>query len=281
MNIEEYLEGMHRVIRENFQTNDSTGGMPVAKVALLVNHSLPENYRSFGFEKFKDALRVLEEQKAIRLGFDSKGAFSLWLAEPLRRVVACLPTPGAFRSLRKDVWFAFVASLPAGHRFLNRKTGQVRVGVSSPLQPADEWIEFSPISQEVELDAARRFVEANGLDGQEIRDALQSHRWYVEFGKALSANSPLLASQWNRERSRRIIDIVQCWCKQNGIDEETVFQSGPVIQPIESKTRSSSEANQLRYLLLASIDRLSTEEVLNLHLPARCLVEVLRPDLLK
>ena len=228
MNANEYLGQVYRLIQENFRTNDATGGMPAATVAYLVKQSLSDDYKFLGFPKFKDVLNSLELRGLIRTGNDSKQALAVWLtptAESSATGHLPLPLPPRPRlhRLKREVWFAFLAGLPAGGRYLNRKTGQVRVGVPEKL-PSGEWAEIFPIDPELDREEARQFIKEKNISDPEIVAAIDSPRWYVDFPTKLSVSRPTEASEWNYSRSSRTIALVNTWCESNGIDHELVFQ---------------------------------------------------------
>ncbi len=280
MNGEEYLSEVYRIIRENFRSSDPSGGMAVASAAYLVKHVLGHDQTVFGFEKFKDVLQVLEKRELLQTGSDSKSAFAVWLtekaaasAQPIAQSIA------RFRPLRNQVWFAFVSATPAGGRFLNRKTGEVRIGVTD--HPADDdWVEITPIDSSAEREIALRFLKERGIEDQDIITCVSSERWYVEFPKALARNNPTLARDWKRERSQQVIEKVNAWCERHDVNKRLVFDEVPTSPSKGAVRNFESPEKQLRQLLLAVVHRMPTDELLRLHLPAYQVVAVLRPELL-
>jgi hypothetical protein len=284
MNSNEYLSEVLRIVRENFRSQDPTGGMSVAAAALLVKRALGHDQTEFGFFKFKDVLNVLEERGLIRTGPDSKGAFALWLADATSstpQVAQSLPgNHDRFRPLRNEVWFAFISQSPLGKRFLNRRTGDVRVGVVDRDLPSDEWAEIKPLDPEAEREEARRWIRARTLEDSEILNSVAAPQWYMEFPKVLLGRNPTLAADWKRDRSKRVIETVKGWCLQNSVDQELVLAKPYLPAPVAVTRSRDVSRSQIRRLLMLVLERMSTEELLRLNLPAREVVAIMRPELL-
>ena len=284
MNAQEYLSDAFRIISENFHSNDSTGGMTAASVALLVKRIVGD-HRDYGFPKFKDVLAALASEGRLRTGANSKDAFSLWLTEDAAPPAKPFQSSDRFRPLRNQVWFAFIASQPEGKRYLHRTTGDARVGCSE--SPGESWAEIHPISSDDERNSARQFLENKGVDDIEIQSAIDGGRWYVDFPQQLAIKSRHLAVEWKRERSSRVIDHVKKWCDQENVDQEVVFENFVSAKPPSTMRFAESMRNvgpandNLRRVLLEAIQRMSTDDLLRISIPASHLITVLRPDLLR
>jgi hypothetical protein len=281
VNVEEYLAGVQRLVQESFRTNDPSGGMPVAKVAYVAKHACGD-HKTYGFFKFKEVLQELEKRGLIKTGTDSKGAYAIWLpgssavTEPTQ-----LPQSWEkFRGLYSKVWFAFVSAIPAGRRFFNRRTGEVQLGASQQLEPADEWVEITALDSESERAKARQFVSEKMPGDAEILAAVESPRWYVGFPRLLRQRNLQLAAEWNRGRSNRVIEVARGWCERNRVDQELVFQRDYFKARTSAPSTSHAGGHQLKSLLLSALSSLTTEELLRLPIPARQLIAVVRPDLL-
>ncbi len=281
MNVEEYLSQVYRIISENFRSNDPTGSMAVASAAYLVKRTLGHDQTAFGFAQFKDVLQELEKRGLLRTGPNSKNAFAVWVTGKGTGVAPqAVQTAERFRPLRNPVWYAFISEAPAGRRFLNKKTGEVRVGVTDRPTDGEDWVEITPIDRRQEQENALKFLSEKEVHDPTISASVNSERWYREFPNKLAEQHPALALEWKRERSRRVIEAAQAWCKQNSIDESLLFEDVPPGRP-QGAGRSPAPAGMpLRELLLAAIQRMSTDELLRLHFRAQQLVAVLRPELL-
>lgn len=282
VNVEDYLSGVQHLVREGFRTNDPSGGMPVAKVAFLAKRALGD-HTVHGFFKFKEVLQQLEERGLIKTGVDSKGAYAIWLLEPSATAEPKQALPQnreRFRGLNSRVWFAFVSAIPAGHRFLNRRTGEVQLGASQQLEPADEWVEITVLDSESERAKARQFVNEKMSGDAEILAAVESPRWYVDFPGLLRERNPQLAAEWNRGRSNRVIEVARGWCERNHVDQSLVFERDYFKARTSAPSTSHAGGQQLKSLLLSALGSLTTEELLRLPIPARQLIAIMRPDLL-
>jgi hypothetical protein len=285
MQTSNYVDDVYQVIKTNFRPNDPSGSMSVATVAYLAKLRLKLDYRTFGFAKFKDVLAELERQGLIRTGVNSKLSYAIWLTEAPSaattatvapatiQLTAPLPVARPFRPLRNPVWFAFVGEYPPGRRFLNRKTGELRVGISE--SPGTEWAEITPVSPEQEKEEANKFLGDHQLNSPELQNALSSAKWFTDFPFALSAMSGSLASEWKRRRSIRIADIVRKWCFEHSVEPEVVFENEPpreVVSTIE-------QTDDVRAILLDALKQMTTEELLTLPIPARLIIGAARPEL--
>lgn len=284
MTTQEYLRDAFQIISKNFRSNDPTGSMTAASAALLVKRIVGD-HRDYGFPKFKDVLAALASEGRLRTGTNSKDAFSLWLTEGTAPPAKPFQSSDRFRPLRNQVWFAFIASQPKGKRYLHRTTGEARVGCSE--SPGESWDEIHPISPDDDRDNARQFLKNNHVDDTEIQSAIDEERWYLDFPQQLAAKSPQLAVEWKRERSSRVIDHVKKWCDQNDVDQEVVFESFVPAKPpstirFAEPIRNVGPANDnLRRVLLEAIQRMSTDDLLGISIPASHLITILRPDLLR
>jgi len=281
MNVEEYLSQVYRIISGNFRSNDPTGSMAVASAAYLVKRALGHDQTVFGFVRFKDVLQELENRGLLKTGINSKSAFAVWVTEKGARAVREAVQPSErFRPLRNPVWFAFISEAPAGRRFLNKKTGEVRVGVTDPPSDDDDWVEITPIDRRQEQENALKFLSEKEIHDPTVSASVNSERWYRDFPNKLAEQHPTLAWEWKRERSRRVMEAARTWCRQNDVAESLLFEDVPAARPEGAGRRTEPADIRLRQLLLAAIQRMSTDELLRLHLPAQQLVAVLRPELL-
>ncbi|MEQ1814502.1 MAG: hypothetical protein ABL860_08655 [Candidatus Nitrotoga sp.] len=275
----EYLNEVLSVIRKTFRSNDESGSMPVAAVAYLAKLHLGSDHTAFGFAKFKDVLQELEKQGMIRTGTNSKQAYSLWLSSSSIEEKVEMPKDSdtfQFNKLRNQVWFAFIAELPLGNRYLNRVTGEVRVGIQDPL--SGDWLEIPKVPQSEQKTFAESFVESNALgENSEVKSALNSARWYSELPKVLSDIDPRILLEWKRARSRQIISYVERWRCDQRLNLGLVYEHGGIGG---SRSQQSAGQNELRRILLSAISQMSTEDLLDFRVPMRTMLAISRPDLL-
>ncbi len=278
MNPQQYLKEVLEVLKSTFQPSDSSGSMPAATAGYLVRLKTGHDHTTFGFAKFKDVLNELERQGLIRTGTNTKHAYAIWLTDtsgtppaPESPTVPQVP----FRPLRNPVWFAFVSESPHGKRFINRVTGEIRVGIDE--SPGGDWLEITPMNPATEKEEAIRFLLDNKIDVPDLRRTLSSARWYYEFPQALATVNQQLASRWKRERSNRVLAEVERLRGRFDIASEHLFEHE---RPRSRELPPQQEPAELRQILLRAVQHLSTAQLLELQIPARLLVAALRPDLL-
>ena len=186
--VDEYLSEVYRVIRENFPSTDPTGGMTAAAAGYLVKLFVAPDQTQFGFLKFKDVLQQLEQQGLIRTGANSKDALSIWLIEQTGQPAPVSTRPPIGRSFvrcAKRSGTRFTAARPAGRRFFNRATGEVKLEVQSGLETDPSWVEIVPLDYDSDRNVALDFLKENGVDNAEVLISLDSDRWYVDFTNAI------------------------------------------------------------------------------------------------
>lgn len=273
------LYNIFRAIQRHFNPDDSTGSMTAAKVGVVLRQVFGSP-QHIGFLKLKDLLGELEQNGLIRTGTNSKDAFAIWLTEPKAshgesRVAPDRQVPRPIRRLRRNVWHAFVAASPEGGRYLNRRTGEVRLGLLDSPEPIDDWVKIDPLSPEAEKDDARDFLKNHDVElSVSITDALESPIWYVQLPNALDQS---IAFQWKRHRSCRVVEHVEEWRQRHGVEHDFVYD----VDTRRTELSPSASQKDLRETLLAALSRMSTDELLSLTMPARHLIAVLRPDLLR
>jgi hypothetical protein len=112
-----------------------------------------------------------------------------------------------------------------------------------------------------------------------LLESLESDLWYHDFVEKLREIRPDEARTWLRLRSSKIVQIVQEWANREEIPHDLVFE---VLQPLERPvpTKDTRQYSDLRGGLIAAVESLTTDELLQLSIPARTLLTVFRPDLL-
>src|SRR5690606_4673859 len=129
---------------------------------------------------------------------------------------------------------------------------------------------------EVQRDWARRFLEAKGLLDEPIRLAIdEPDGWYRCLAARLAERSQAVLSEWNRLRTLQVTKHVASWCRESNVQPALVVDS----EASGNRLREGGSAD-LRSCLLKSIEAMSTQELLELRIPARCMISALRPDLL-
>lgn len=281
MNRGEYLKSAKSLLVDYFRPNDLDGSMTAASAAYLLKRLLG-NFEDFGFFKFKNLLDELQAENFLVTGANSKNAFSFRLLMGERN--ARPPQLSMHnKRLKADVWYAFVKSDPPGKRYLDSSSGEIRS--NREVSPGVGWIELTPISSEWEKQNAIAFLDCKNVTSETAKQAIQGPKWYLAFTESLYEISPQLANEWKRERSRAVIEVVEKWCEENSVDVSLVFENVATIQKRvahqDTFRPATRNQDQLRQVLLDSISKLTTAELLEIRIPASILIRELRPDLLK
>jgi hypothetical protein len=282
MDNSQFLAAVLDVIRLNYPSG-SPDGLSAARIGLLVRHAFPKlEWISLGFPKLKDVLAELETQGLIRTGANRKGAFSVWLAsEPQVPYAEPKPTIRGSHSpmLRREVWYAFISSSPPGRRFLERKSGSIRMAVANEPVEAGDWVEIQPIAQDTQRSWARDFLSSQNLpDEAEAEASISDAEWFRSLADFLTRKHPELLASWNRLRTQNTVSQVRQWCEEHSVPFELVTEL-PRWQQLNSRVGTIADANDLRRALLHAIQQMPTSELLELPIKAKHLVQALRPDL--
>lgn len=280
----QFLTAVLDVIRLNYPVG-SADGLSAARIGLLVRHAFPKlDWVSFGYPKLKDVLAELVAQGLIRTGSNRNGAFSVWLAsESPPPFLSLKPRVSETHSsmLRRDIWYAFVSSLPLGPRFLDRNSGAVRMAVELSPSDMENWVEIQPVSQEVQKGWASEFLSShNLLEAEGVQKSLSGTEWFRSLADFLSQKNPELLSHWNRLRTQNTISQVRRWCEEHSVPFDLVTELPRYRQKsLRIGDGGNCSCNDLRQELLNAIQRLPTSDLLELPIKAKYLVQALRPDL--
>lgn len=274
-------------------------GVDSVDVAYLGNALRKEghDWATHGFERLSAALAQLQQEKLIEILRSEKGALRVRASSPADAVSLCDPLPltttpiapttqsGRFRPLRSPIWFAFAAALPEGQRrLLNRRTGMVWREKTTPPGSELDWVPVIPVAEEEQRRWAQEFLSRPDIaDNKEaLGESLKSPDWFRRFPAELEKHGPLLVRAWSHLRSTRIIDHVKAWAQKNNVAEEVLFATERTEGRWHAKTSASSgPVSDLRQALLGAIAKMATQDLLALPIPARLVIEVIRPDLLQ
>jgi hypothetical protein len=272
-------------------------GADSVDVAFLGNAVRKEglSWEAHGFERLSSALAQLQEGKLVETFRSEKGALrvratsssSEQSATERPRETASLASSERerFRPLRPPVWFAFAAALPAGQRrLLNRRNGLIWADPGPPPGPELDWVAVVPVGEDEQRRWAERFLERSDIahKNESLVDAIRGGDWFRRFPIELEKHGPLLVRAWSHLRSNGIIDHVRAWARQNNISEDVLFgaERAGINRPANIRNTAKG-AGDLRDALLSAIGRMGTEDLLALPIPARLVIEIVRPDLLR
>jgi|GEM_PF-3075872 len=290
MTPEDYLSKLQRLIAENFHPTDDSGGMTVAKIGTIASRLIGVAPIEVGYAKFKDALLELERQGHVRIGANQKGALSIWVTtDSAKSEGLSSSTAGAqkdvlnnskqFRKLRNSLWLAVVSANPDGKRFINRKTGEIRLGQSEDLQLVQDWVQIDHLSVDVDREDAKAFLVDEELDAdQDLVATLDQPDWFQKFPSALRQRDFTYATRWNRRRSNRVITNVQEWMRLHDIPMRFIFELPttrvtPSVEDISHRApRNTQRGVDKRAIILEALHQMKTEELLDLPIPARCFI---------
>ena len=257
-------------------------------------------WKDFGYSSLKELLIAMDRDGLLHVGESEHGALAVAVADGSRR--PCGTDAGSAqaqasgtlekaesldedsavrRPLRSTFWIAFAIDKPDGLRFLNRSTGEVRLGLESAPMPEAEWIEIERIPDDEQRGWARDFIDQKKLaTDNQIREAIDSQSWYQDLPTALQTQSADLAKEWNRKRSENVARAVFKWAKEKGVKPEYAFGSSNLKpQLIRSKKKSqpvsSLDENQVRKIALQAISQAPTDWILDIPIPTKYILRAL------
>jgi hypothetical protein len=263
----EYVDSVFQIIKNNERGG---AGIPAAALGQLVLKSLGVSWTTHGYPKLSSLLQELAESKRIKISNSPKGALAVQTfgvpEQPLSLV-------GRMPYLRNEIWGAFVNSRPHGRRFLDRTRGVLRMGLDEPPTPAEQWVEIKRTTDEAQKTWFCDFLQSKELASDaRIRDELGSALWFVAAPKRMREINPDLIKQWNWARSERVTQHVFNWCDENGVPRTLVTAPAaeptkpllPVVTPVDTP--------DVREQILTALGRMSTEELLEVPIPAKYLL---------
>ena len=279
----DFLQLLHATV-QRLQAASSTDSVDVAYLGNVLRKD-GYNWAVHGFGRLSEALEQLQQERHVEVFRNEKSALqvrAVALGGPgtVPQVLASRVQGARFRPLRPPVWFAFTAPLPSGQqRLINRGTGAVWRDASVPPASRADWVPVVPVADDEQRRWAREFlenIEIGNSDKDALLNAVQSADWFRQFPASLDERR---RRDWNRLRSERVIGYVKSWAREQDIAEDALFAAeGSFLSKLNEPPVVPTE---LRRALLATISKMSTDELLALPMQARLLIEVIRPDLLK
>lgn len=294
MDSKTYLSALLNTIRD-LQAVRGSDSVDVAYLGNVLRKD-GKDWTTHGFERLSAALAQLQQDNLVEVSRSEKGALRVRVGSqaspPLAEsTIAAAAVPAStvhasrFLPLRPPVWFAFATGVPEGQqRWLNRRTGIVWREATAPPGTELDWVAVVPIQEQEQRRWAEEFLDRAGVGEKKaaLSQSLQGPDWFRRFPTDLEKHGPLLVRAWSHLRSTRIIDHVKAWAKKNNVEEELLFtadrNAGRWVPGI---SQSSKPVQDLRQALLSAVARMRTEDLLTLPIPARLVIEVIRPDLLR
>lgn len=278
----DYLSSARQVI----ESEASPGQLiTAAKVGLLLRRSLGgPRWQEFGFRSLKDLLVFMEQRGWVRMGETDSGALAIQIDAgvqlPLDHPKASNKLNVApSRRLRGEYWIAFAVEEPRGKRFVNRQSGEVRMGLKAAPSPTDDWLEIEPIGEQKAW--AEEFLREHDLLGNtDLMGALGAPDWYRTFPEALRSVSLELVTNWNRQRSAQVAEYVRQWCQEHAMNLEIPFQK-PFRQRRDQKRatfpapENLGDEKSMRKVVLDALATVPTDWLLDLPIPPKYIFRVL------
>lgn len=272
----QYLELVNATVRKNLKPGASS--ITAAALGALLRQSAPDvNFKIFGKRSLLEVLRDLEAKGQVCLADTEKGALAVTpCSQPERRPIEPV---AKFNPVKKPVWEAFVLAVPAGRRFMQRRTGLIRAGLDVPPSPADEWVEIKPVSLSVQKAWAEQFLETLPADPyRQARESLSGQSWHVQgFAKALREADEEVARNWNRFRSGKVSSLIKDWLVENNLPIELGFQTETSAVYTEHGALDGVgllglSPEEMRRVILAALATLPLDRLLDIPVPAGSLL---------
>jgi hypothetical protein len=269
MTRDEYLQAVSQLIRSSDRAAAAGAGLKASTLGNLILRALPDHWTRHGYPVLKELLLDLKNRGAITIGSDEQKMLAVWVAESCQDAPAPEP-PAPFMRLKREIWAAFVKPTPPGLRFLQRSTGAVLMGQAR--QPLDHggWVPIPMLSEETQKGWARELLAQFRLDT--VRDALDDPMWYLRLPEALRQVRPDALIQWNRIRSTKVAAAVAIWCKSNNIAPDLVVDDPRQRSTPTLRVSRAPRDRDVRQQVLNALAQMSTDELLNLSIPAKYLL---------
>lgn len=258
-----------------------------AKLGLDLRRLLgSSSWTGYGFNTLKDLLREMERSGLLQIVETDRGALAVQTDNKRQPQSGNSSSVGTDRQtfnvrLRQEMWSAFVIGEPGGKRFLNKATGEVRMGLRTPPAPVEDWLQLTPISSDAQREWAEVFLREHDLSSNlHIVNSLTPIDWYRSFPQALRKHSPALASEWNRHRSRLVVDEVQRWCAENDLSPEIAFERRIRRERLKRSSATVGHSvvwdeESMRSIVLEALADTPSDWLLNLSIPSRYIFRAL------
>jgi hypothetical protein len=269
MTREEYLHAVSQLIRSSDRAAPAGTGLKASTLGNLILRALPDHWTRHGYPVLKELLIDLKNRGAITMALDAQKMLAVWVSESCQEVPAP-EAPARFLRLKREIWAAFVKPTPPGLRFLQRTTGAVLMGQTRPPPDHGAWVPIPVLSEETQKGWARELLAQFQLDT--VRDALGDALWYLRLPEALRQVRPDALVQWNRIRSTKVAAAAAIWCKANNIAPELVVDDPHQRTTQTPRVSRAPRERDVRQQVLNALTQMSTEELLNLPIPARYLL---------
>lgn len=203
---------------------------------------------------------------------------------------AALPSAGGRAPvLQEDLWLALVSPREDARRWIDLETVRLVTASEAGIDPGGggsgtpgsspslRFLGAPQVSQEEMKALAREHAAGLALDLAEVEATLGEPDWYPRFVRLLA---PVARDMWKKIHRRFVVDRFTAWAGQHGIavSRFIVQRRGARDPAREANGDSGHRPRQappadVRALVHRAIDRMSEEELLDLRIPLRYLVE--------
>jgi hypothetical protein len=281
MDYSAYLELVSATARKNLKPGATS--ITAAALGALLRQAAPDvTFRMFDRHSLLEVIGDIEAKGLVRQVETEKGALAV---EPTNGVGGQTVEPVAkFNPVRKTVWEAFVLAVPAGKRFMHRRTGSIRAGLDVAPSPADEWVEIKPITSAVQKTWAQEFLrDSTSGEQKRAQESLVAINWHVQdFTKALKEDDELAVRKWNRFRSAQVSSSIQEWLTTHSLPVDFGFQTDtPTISDhgaasLEGTGVGLLPPEDMRRVILAALATLPLDKLLEIPVPAGSILAALQ-----
>ena len=243
---------------------------------LLLRAEPEVGFKTFGKKALREVLDDLQAKGRVVLTQTDKGALAV---DRVGTVSAVAPQAETYNPLHRAMWEAFTFSAPQGRRFINRTTGLIRAGLALAPNPADEWVEITPLGPELQRQWAVEFLaeQAPGIS-EGLAAFLQEDSWTPHaFTARLREMDPGITRAWNAFRSRRVSAHVQNWLRDNALPPAWAFQQQSPATPLVSPIAPGGAANdaEARQVIMAALAQMPLAQLLEIPIPVGLVLSAL------
>lgn len=174
--------------------------------------------------------------------------------------------------LKPEIWDAFVRGF---QHYFDRHLDQFRPGA---VTDQNTQVAVPPISEQTQREWLVSFLrEHSPLDAERLRGVLQDRS---AGGYALMSLLPVdLRNFWKRHRFHKVVEVVSDWCNQNNVTAPIFSTSNPRQVDQQQKFGSRLQhGDGIRRAIFSALERMSTDELLRLAIPAGYFLPFLEND---
>lgn len=243
----------------------------------VIAHDILREFTGFTYEKigcsrFGDLAKLAEQRGLVRRNMAVRHLELL----PGPAVPAVSPStpPQRFRSIRPEVWRAFVFVSQGSDHYWNRETHHLFWRRSEDnYTPKPNEIPVPSIPTDTQKSWMEDFLSQNPeLDKQSA--PLSDDRWWEAFPRWLASAAPDKELDWKKFRTRKVLSHITEWARANDVDSERLYASprGRAWSDQIEPPMSSDREDALRATILSALKHVPMEHLENIAIPLRYLL---------